>query len=128
MALSEARVHATLPVSNLARAKEFYAERLGLKPTSETTGGAFYECAEGTRFVLFPSAGAPSGTHTQLGFAVRDIEAEVADLKASGVVFEEYAQPGFKTEGSIATTGPIRAAFLKDSEGNLIGLVQLPTT
>jgi catechol 2,3-dioxygenase-like lactoylglutathione lyase family enzyme len=79
-ALMPRRERATLPVSDLQRAKDFYADRLGLTPSSETPGGAFYDCADGTRFVLFPSRGAASGTHTQLGFAVTDIAAEVAEL------------------------------------------------
>jgi catechol 2,3-dioxygenase-like lactoylglutathione lyase family enzyme len=126
MALTQARVHTTLPVADLQRAKDFYADRLGLTPSSETPGGAFYDCADGTRFVLFPSRGAASGTHTQLGFAVTDIAAEIAELTSRGVVFEDYDLPGFKTEGGIATVGELRSAFLKDSEGNLLGLVQLP--
>ena len=42
------------------------------------------------------------------------------------MVFEDYDLPGFTTEGGIATVGELRSAFLKDSEGNLLGLVQLP--
>jgi len=79
-----------------------------------------------TRFVLFPSSGAASGTHTQLGFAVADIEAEVGELTARGVVFEVYDLPGFKTVDGIATVGQVRSAFFRDSEGNLVGLAQLP--
>jgi len=60
-----------------------------------------------------------------MGFAVSDIEAEVAELKARGVEFESYE--GLDMEGGIATTGPVRVAWFKDSEGNLLGIVQLPT-
>ena len=85
MALTEARLHTTLPVSDFARAKDFYAQKLGLTPVSDTLGGAFYETADGNRFLLFPSAGAASGTHTQMGFRVDDIAAEVAGLKDRGL-------------------------------------------
>jgi hypothetical protein len=61
-----------------------------------------------------------------MGWSVTDIEAEVAELKARGVVFEEYDLPGLKTVDSIADNGPARAAWMKDSEGNLLGIVQLP--
>ena len=54
-----------------------------------------------------------------------DIEAEVAELMARGVVFEEYDLPGLKTANGIATMGPNRAAWFKDSEGNILGPVQL---
>ena len=117
-------VHAALPASDLERAKRFYAEKLGLTPQSETPGGVFYKCGAGTRFLVFPSGGTASGTHTQLGWEVGDIEAEVAELKARGVEFEEYDTPYLKTVNSIASPGPVKSAWFKDSEGNLLGLVQ----
>jgi catechol 2,3-dioxygenase-like lactoylglutathione lyase family enzyme len=117
-------IHATLPATDLERAKRFYTEKLGLSPESEAPGGIFFRCGEGTRFLVFPSGGTASGSHTQMGWTVEDIEAEVADLKARGVVFEEYDTPYLKTIGSVATTGPIKAAWFKDSEGNLLSLVQ----
>jgi predicted enzyme related to lactoylglutathione lyase len=125
MGLTQARAQATLPASDFERAKDFYAQKLGLTPLSDTPGGASYEAADGDRFLLFPSAGVASGTHTQMGFQVDDVEAEVAALKDRGVVFEEYDLPGFKTENSIATAGELKTAFFKDSEGNLLGLVQM---
>jgi catechol 2,3-dioxygenase-like lactoylglutathione lyase family enzyme len=125
MTLSQARVYAALPATDLERAKDFYARKLGLKPSSETPAGAFYDCADGSRFLLFPSRGAATGSHTQVAFAVADLEAEVADLKSHDVTFEEYDMPGLKTEGGIATLDGVKSAFLKDSEGNLLGVVQI---
>ena len=61
-----------------------------------------------------------------MGFATDDIDADVAELRGRGVVFEEYDFPGLKTEGGIATTGDARAAWFKDSEGNMLGIIQLP--
>jgi catechol 2,3-dioxygenase-like lactoylglutathione lyase family enzyme len=116
-------VHATLPVADLDRAKKFYREKLGLSPSIEGAGGAFYDVGS-TRFLVFPAGGRASGEHTQMGFTVDDVESAVADLKSRGVVFEEYDLPGFKTVGSVATTGPVKAAWFKDSEGNLLGLIQ----
>ena len=84
----------------------------------------FYRCGD-TRFLVFPSQGAGSGQHTQMSWTVDNIEAEVADLKARGVVFEEYDMPYLKTVNSVATTGPVKAAWFKDSEGNLLALAQL---
>jgi hypothetical protein len=82
---------------------------------------------------LFASSGRPSGNHTQLGWEVEDIEATVADLRARGVVFEEYDLPGLKTvdgiaqvEGNYPSRGGRgeRAAWFRDSEGNLLGIGQ----
>lgn len=124
--LRDARSHTTLPVADVERAKRFYAEKLGLQPSTEAPGGSFYVTGGGTRFLLYPTPNPNRGGHTQIGFSVDDIEQTVADLKAAGVVFEEYDSPGFKTVGGIGQAGDIRNAWFKDSEGNLLGLVQLP--
>ena len=120
------RVHTTLPAADLDRAKKFYAEKLGLTPATESAGGIFYELAGGTRFILYPTPNPTRAGHTQIGFATKDIESEVEELRSRGVVFEEYDFPGLKTEKGIANTGETRAAWFKDSEGNIIGVVQLP--
>lgn len=122
--LANLPVNATLPAVDLERARRFYTQRLGLSPEMETPGGIFFRCGEGTRFLVFPSGGTASGSHTQMGWTIEDIEAEVAALKTRGVVFEEYDTPGLKTVNSIAIIGTDKAAWFKDSEGNLLGLVQ----
>lgn len=123
--LSKARVHATLPAQDLDRARAFYENVLGFRPASIDPAGVFYEGTGGTRFLVFPSGGAPSGSHTQVGFAVEDIEAEVRDLQAHGVAFESYDMPQFDPATSIATFGTARSAWFHDSEGNLLGVVQI---
>ena len=60
-----------------------------------------------------------------MGFLVPDVATEVAELKSRGVVFEEYDMPGLKTVDGIAEIGPSKAAWFKDSEGNVLGVVQL---
>jgi hypothetical protein len=83
-------------------------------------------------FGLFQSAGRAAGTHTQMGWEVADIEPVVETLRSRGVVFEEYDLPGLKTvngiaeiEGNYPSKGRAeRAAWFKDSEGNLIGIGQ----
>jgi len=124
--IKDLRSHTTLPAADLGRAKKFYAEKLGLSPATESPGGLFYLTGGGTRFTIYPTPNPTRGGHTQMGFSVNDIEATVADLRAAGVVFEEYDFPGLKTVRSIAKTGDAHAAWFKDSEGNMIGLVQLP--
>lgn len=84
-----------------------------------------YGAGGGTTFLVFRSAGRAAGSHTQLGFTVADLEAEVRHLKERGVRFEAYDVPGFDPRTSIATNGPSRSAWFRDTEGNLIGLVSL---
>jgi predicted enzyme related to lactoylglutathione lyase len=128
-------VAARIPAQDLQRAKRFYLEKLGLSPAEERPGGIRYECAAGS-FALFESAGTASGRHTQMGWQVDDIDATVRELRRRGVVFEEYDLPGLKTVDGIAevagnypSNGGIgeRAAWFKDSEGNLLGIGEAMT-
>jgi catechol 2,3-dioxygenase-like lactoylglutathione lyase family enzyme len=124
MMLSDREFHATIPVQDINRAKKFYTEKLGFTPESEAPSGVTYRCRD-SWFLLFPSSGKSNGSFTQGGWATDNIEAEVAELKKRGVVFEEYDLPNFKTVNSIAQTGKNRAAWFKDSEGNMLGLIQM---
>jgi catechol 2,3-dioxygenase-like lactoylglutathione lyase family enzyme len=116
-------MHTALPVEDIGRARAFYADKLGLQPREENPGGLLYRLDGGGEFLLYPSGNRPGG-HTQANINVRDLDALVAGLKSKGVLFEEYDWPGLKTVDGIATNGPHRSAWFKDSEGNLIGLMQ----
>jgi catechol 2,3-dioxygenase-like lactoylglutathione lyase family enzyme len=127
--LADSHVATRLPAKDLERAKRFYSEKLGLQPVEERPGGLSYRCSSGY-FALFESAGAASGSHTQMAWEVADIEATVAALRTRGVVFEEYDLPGLTTvngiaeiEGNYPSKGiGERGAWFRDSEGNLLGL------
>jgi len=122
--LDQADTYATIPAQNLERAKSFYADKLGLKPEEERPEGLRYRCGTGG-FLLFESSGEASGTHTQLGWDVDDIEVAVATLRENGVVFEEYDLPGFKTVNGIAVIAGEKGAWFKDSEGNLLAIGEI---
>jgi catechol 2,3-dioxygenase-like lactoylglutathione lyase family enzyme len=129
--LIDGRVATRLPAQDLERARAFYADKLGLEPVEEREGGLRYVCAAG-EFSLFESVGSASGDHTQMGWEVDDIEATVSDLRARGLVFEEYDLPGLRTVGGIAEIEGNypskgigeRGAWFRDSEGNLLGIGQ----
>ncbi|MDP9862422.1 MULTISPECIES: VOC family protein [Streptosporangium] len=129
--LNDSPVATRLPAQDLQRARAFYADKLGLEPVEERPGGLLYRCGGG-RFALFASAGAASGDHTQMAWEVDDIEAVVERLRSRGVVFEEVDLPGLRTVGGIAhVEGNYpsvgvgeRAAWFRDSEGNLLGIGQ----
>jgi catechol 2,3-dioxygenase-like lactoylglutathione lyase family enzyme len=118
------RVHTTLPVSDLEGSRRFYEGVLGFAPADVSPGGVTYESGDGTTFLVFPSSGRAAGTHTQMGFTVPDIEAEVRELKERGVTFETYDMAGFDAAASIASLPGLRTAWFKDPDGNLLGLVQ----
>ena len=121
--LADYPIHATLPATDLERARRFYSEKLGLTVESEAPEGIFYRSGD-TRFLVFPSSGTASGAHTQLSWTVDDIEAEVAALKARGVIFEEYDFPTLSIINGVASMGPVKIAWMKDSEGNLLSIAQ----
>jgi len=130
--LQDGHVATRLPAQDLARARRFYREKLGLEPAEGRPGGLLYRCAAG-EFVLFASAGASSGTFTQMAWQVEDIAATVETLRARGVVFEEYDTPGLSTVQGIAEIAGNypskggageRGAWFKDSEGNLLAIGQ----
>ncbi|MDP9067419.1 MAG: VOC family protein [Actinomycetota bacterium] len=121
--LGSSTVSAMIPAQDLDRARAFYEEKLGLKPPQERPDGLQYECGEG-RFVLFESSGQASGTHTQLGWQVDDLNGVVDQLRKNGVVFEEYDMPGIKTVDGIAEVSGERGAWFKDSEGNLLAVAE----
>jgi predicted enzyme related to lactoylglutathione lyase len=114
--------YATLPAQDMERARKFYEGKLGLVPDQVTPDGGVVYRFGNTGFMVFPSTGKPSGDHTQISLEVPDVEEAVKELKRNGVNPEEYDFPGFKTEGGILTMGDEKAAWFKDSEGNLLSL------
>jgi catechol 2,3-dioxygenase-like lactoylglutathione lyase family enzyme len=116
--------YAKLPAQDVQRARAFYRDVLGFEPARDHQNHLFYECG-GSSFLVFPSSGSPSGTHDQLGFAVEDVEACAAELRSRGVEFETYeAPPGCSFRDGIMDYGAVKAAWFKDSEGNLISIAQ----
>ena len=116
-----------IPASNVARARRFYEERVGLVPREEVAGGVVYECAARSWIFLYPPAGAGTSRASQAFWQVENIEAEVSELKKRGVMFEEYDVPGMKTINGIATAGGSKAAWFKDTEGNIMAIIQTVT-
>ena len=125
--LNDSRVDANIPASDLARAKDFYADKLGLSPTRELGGEVLmYRTSGGTAFQVYRTEYAGQAGHTIAQWHVDDIEAEVHDLKAKGVTFEVYDMPGVTWDGEIAAMeGLGRAAWFKDSEGNIMCIDQV---
>jgi catechol 2,3-dioxygenase-like lactoylglutathione lyase family enzyme len=124
--LQKSPMHAYLPASDVARARAFYEGRLGFVPGREVAGGVTYECAGGTSCFLYPTPNAGTSAASQAFWQVADIEREVAELKARGVAFEHYDMPGAAGGGDIVEAGGAKAAWFKDTEGNILALIQGP--
>jgi predicted enzyme related to lactoylglutathione lyase len=121
--LATAPIRAYIPVKDVSRARKFYEKTLGLRPKEEFAGGVIYECG-GAEAFLYPTSNAGTSKASQAFWQVDDVDAEVAELKARGVVFEEYDMPGIKMKNSIATGGGAKTAWFKDTEGNILAVSQ----
>jgi catechol 2,3-dioxygenase-like lactoylglutathione lyase family enzyme len=121
--LGAAPIRAYIPVKDVARARKFYEGTLGLRPKREYAGGVIYECG-GAEVFMYPTPNAGTSKASQAFWHVNDVEAEVADLKARGVRFEEYDMPGITMKNSIATAGGAKTAWFKDTEGNILAVSQ----
>jgi len=125
--LSKSPVAATLQCrrKNLKAVDGFYAKKLGLKRVAGSPKEGFlsYLAGKKTEILLFESD-APKSDDTRATFEVADLAREMATLRKRGVRFEEYDLPGVKTVHGVAQMGPHAMAWMKDPDGNVLGLYQ----
>ena len=121
--ISATMVVATLPVTDLARAKEFYRDTLGLGLLWENPVSVRFRCGDASELSVFKRP-ATDTEHTLAHFEVTDLEAVVQALAAKGVGFIDYTEGPLVTTGHIAQIGPARAAWFRDPDGNTLGLRQ----
>jgi predicted enzyme related to lactoylglutathione lyase len=121
--LRTAPIRAYIPATDVKRARRFYEEIIGLEPREEYAGGVIYECG-GAEVFLYATPNAGTSRASQAYWQVVDVEAEVAELKARGVKFEEYDFPGVTMKNSVATAGGAKTAWFKDTEGNILAVSQ----
>ena len=127
--LQNSPIYAYIPAKDVARARRFYEQKVGLKPKQEIMGGVSYELGKGTAVFLY-DAGDAAGTNraSQAFWTVKDVEREVAELKSRGVTFEHYEPKeigGMTMQGDIAGgDGTPKAAWFKDTEGNIMALIE----
>jgi catechol 2,3-dioxygenase-like lactoylglutathione lyase family enzyme len=122
--LQQSPLYSYLPATDVARARVFYEQKLGFRPSEEIAGGVVYKFGNGTACFLYPTGNAGTNRASQAFWQVDDVEREVADLKKRGVTFEEYDQPGLRTVNGIATGDGAKTAWFKDTEGNVLAVVQ----
>lgn len=117
-------VYPTLPVSDLARARAFYEEKLDLEPVEDADipDGVLYRL--GGQFLFLYETQAKRGENTALSIMVEDLGTEMDELRSRGVAFEDYDMPGLKTENGVAEIDGMRGAWFKDSEGNILNISQ----
>jgi catechol 2,3-dioxygenase-like lactoylglutathione lyase family enzyme len=120
------KISAVLCSTDLARSQAFYEQKVGLTLSPETIANhLLFECGDGTTLLVYGRPGPSLADHTQVRFWSDDVEADVRDLAARGVIFEEYDFPALKTVDGVATTAGVgRSAWFKDPDGNTLALFQ----
>ena len=118
---------AYIPARDVARARRFYEDKLGFKPKQEASDGVVYEFAGGTSCFLYATPNAGTSQASQAFWQVEDIDKEIAEMKARGVVFEDYDMPGERSPSGAITAGGAKAAWFKDTEGNIMAIIQSVT-
>lgn len=122
---------ATLPVSDLQAAREFYENVLGLTPMQEMgedePGAVLYKSGESVVLVYESEyAGTNKGTAATWA-AGGDFDAIVERLREKGVTFEHYDDlPGTSRDGDIHSFGEMRAVWFKDPAGNILNVGDIP--
>ncbi|MEU8519928.1 VOC family protein [Streptomyces sp. NBC_01216] len=117
--LAESPIAVIIPVNDLARAKRFYAETLGLPLTRESQEDTRFETG-GTTIGLYQTPYGGQAGHTLASWKVADLDAEMKELRSKGVTFEDYDLPGLKTVDGVVASDTMRGAWFKDSEGNVL--------
>jgi catechol 2,3-dioxygenase-like lactoylglutathione lyase family enzyme len=122
--LGEKDAAATLAVSDLQRAREFYENTLGLTPVMESPGGVLYQSGSST-VLVYPSEYAGTNQATAASWvAGDDFDAIVESLRTKGVTFEHYDDlPDTTREGDVHVSGEdFKGVWFKDPDGNILAL------
>ena len=122
--LQKSPMYAYIPAKDVARARKFYEGKLGFVAKQVMEGGVVYEFAGGTACFLYLTPNAGTSQASQAFWSVDDVDREIEALKARGVTLEDYDMPGEKSPSGAISAGGAKAAWFKDSEGNIMALIQ----
>jgi catechol 2,3-dioxygenase-like lactoylglutathione lyase family enzyme len=123
--LGDHPIHPVLLAKDLAAAREFYHDKVGLEILMENDDAIVFGCGGGTQLDVTRSTVGTADEQTQVSWQVPDLRAEVAELRSRGVKVEDYDMPGLRTEDGIADLGFAFAAWIVDPGGNALGVMQL---
>jgi catechol 2,3-dioxygenase-like lactoylglutathione lyase family enzyme len=123
--LGKRKLSAVLCSTDLERSREFYEQKLGLALSPATIENhLLFDCGDGTTILVYGRPAENKADHTQVRFWTDDVEADVRELVANGVDFEEYDFPTLKTVDHVATSAIGKSAWFRDPDGNTIALFQ----
>jgi len=118
-------MYAYIPAKDMARARAFYEGKLGFAVKEQSADGVVYEFGRNTACFLYTTPNAGTSKASQAFWSVDDVDREINELKERGVVFENYDLPGERSAAGAISEGGAKAAWFKDSEGNIMALVQM---
>lgn len=121
--LGEINANATIGVKNIEAARDFYENKLGLKPVDESFCEVKMYRSGNTNIEVYETEFAGTNQATVLTWTVKDINKEVQELKEKGITFEHYDFPDSKLEGDVHVMGRIKSAWFKDPDGNIFNIV-----
>jgi catechol 2,3-dioxygenase-like lactoylglutathione lyase family enzyme len=114
---------ATLPASDLERARRFWHDVFGLDPVRSDMGGDNYVIG-GIGVLVYESQFAGTNKATAFSIMTDDLDRDMTALRVKGVTFHDYDLPDLKTENGVMDLDGERGAWFDDSEGNIIALAQ----
>jgi catechol 2,3-dioxygenase-like lactoylglutathione lyase family enzyme len=122
--IADIPMQAVLPASDIERARSWYSEKLGLEPVSTNHVGDLRYEAGGVEFLVYQTELAGTNQATAAGFSLENFDEVVAFLRSNGVAFEhvDFGEMGVTVDGVITTPDGRKAAWFKDSEGNIFAL------
>ena len=123
--LSNSPIDVVLLAMDLAAAKDFYADKIGLPVLNESPAAVTFRCGGDSQLVVTKSSVGTKDEQTQASFRVADLQAEVNELRRRGVKIEDYDMPGLKTQDGIADIGFAWMAWFIDPGQNCVGMIQL---
>lgn len=122
--LQRSPMYAYIPARDLERARAFYERTLGFVAKEEISGGVVYECGGNTACFLYPTPNAGTSQASQAFWSVDDVDREIAELRGRGVEFDDFGVPGPHTPAGALIAGGAKAAWFRDSEGNIMAIIE----
>jgi catechol-2,3-dioxygenase len=122
--LAKHPIDVMLTATDLAVAKQFYGDTIGLDVLIESDEFLTFRCGGDSRLVVTRSSIRSTEQQTKASWRVADIVSEVAELRARGVEVAEYDEPGLTTVDGVADVGFALSAWIVDPSGNSLGLLQ----
>ena len=121
--LADSTAIATIAIKDIARARKFYEDILGLKCEDSGQRDVLNYKVGKSKILVYKSMFAGTNKATAVTWELDDVESVVRNLKERGVKFEHYNLPGMTLSGDVHVAGTLKAAWFKDPDGNILALV-----